>query len=70
MPTLVAMLRERLKQGDAQGWDDPNDEHGCLVCLIAELEQQRDDGKNVDHGSEVRRLRARLARTDSRLPPR
>jgi hypothetical protein len=66
MPTLVDMLRDRLKQGDAHGWDNPDDERGCLVCLIAELEEHQDDVKKVDHLVELRRLRARLARIDAR----
>ncbi len=70
MPTLVDMLRDRLQQGDAHGWDNPDDEQGCLACLIAELEQQLDDGKDVDNGVELRRLRLRLAQVETRLPPR
>jgi hypothetical protein len=66
MPTLVDMLRDRLKQRDAHGWDNPDDEHGCLVCLIAELEQQQDVGKKVDHLVELPRLRARLAKIGTR----
>jgi hypothetical protein len=69
MPTLADMLRARLHQGDAQGWSDPNDEQGCLVCLIAELAQQQNDGTNVDHAPELRWLRARLAKLEVKRPP-
>jgi hypothetical protein len=65
MPTLADMLRARLNQGDAQGWNNPDDEQGCLACLIAELAQQQDDGNNVDHGIELRRLRARLVKFEA-----
>jgi hypothetical protein len=70
MPTLVDMLRDRLTQGDANGWDNPDDEQGCMVCLIAELEQQQDDGKKVDHRVELNRLRARLAKFQPKRPRR